>query len=188
MDIGRLITLDLEADKAGEPGFAAAGGVVDAAIVKLVPADAVVAVRALSIYDHPSMSCLQLADTILGTGTDRYDPTRRVVLADFYDPWGVELHAITCWAGTDGTLTSHHYGESGVAAGLMRDFQLGPPVDRGSVPLRVDLLAVYDRAALEPIAVAYADGAETDPTAFRFRYRVEAANAVLGVIILTHKP
>lgn len=113
--------------------------------------EAVVAVRALSIYDHPAMSCLQLADTILTTGTDRHDRTRRAVLADFYDPWGDELHTITCLVGDDGVLTSHHYAESGVAAGLMGDSQQGPPVDRGGVPLRVDILTVHDYAALEPL-------------------------------------
>jgi hypothetical protein len=186
VDIRRPLTLDLEVDETGAHGFAVSGGVVDVAITELMPADAVVAVRALSIYDHPAMSCLQLADTILRSGTDRHDPTRHAVLADLYDPWGVELHAITCWVGSDGALTSHHYAESGVAAGIMRDFRQGPPVDRGGVPLQVDLLTVYDRAALEPISVAYADGAEADPTAFRFCNRAEAANAVLGVVIVNY--
>lgn len=47
----------------------------------------------------------------------------------------------------------HHYPDSTAAAGLIRDLQQGPPVDRDSLPLRVDLLTVYDSTALEPIPV-----------------------------------
>lgn len=139
------------------------------------------------MHDHPAMSAAKLAETIVRTGTDRYDPTRSPVLADLYDAWGVDLHAITCSLGADGVLTSRHYPHSPVA-GLIRDFQQGPPVDRGSIPLRVDLLTVYDHAALVPIPVAYAGGIEDDPTAFRFRNPDEASDAVLGVIILTYRP
>lgn len=138
------------------------------------------------MYDHPDMATTELAEAIVRSGTDRYDPARTPVQADFYNPWGVDLHAVTCWVGTDGILTSHHYPDSTVAAGLMRDFQQGPPVDRDSVPLRVDLLTVYDSTALEPIPVPYADGVEEDPTAFRFRTPAEAPDAALAVVILTY--
>lgn len=63
---------------------------------------------------------------------------------------------------------SSRYPRSPVA-GPMREFQQGPPVDRGDIPLRVDLPTAYDRAALVPVPVAYADGIEDDPTAFRFQ-------------------
>jgi hypothetical protein len=114
----------------------------------------------LSIYDHPGKSCGELARIIVSTGTDRYDPRRRPVLDDFYAPWGVDLHAITCWIGPDGELTSHHYPDRPVVAGLMRDLRRGPPVDRNGIPLRVDLVTLYDREALQPVEVVYADGVE----------------------------
>lgn len=187
MDTRRQHTLALGAYRPGDKASeAAAGAAVDALIATLVPTGSRVAIRALSMYDHPDMSTFKLAETIVRSGTDRYDPARIPVQAAFYDPWGVDLYAVICWAGPDGILTSHHYPDSTVAAGLMRDFQQGPPVDRDSVPLRVDLLTVYDSAALEPIPVLYADGVEDDRTAFRFRTPAEAPDAVLAVVILTY--
>lgn len=59
-------------------------------------------------------------------------------------------------------------------------------MSRSGADAPLTVVTVYDRAPLEPIAVAYADGVEADPTAFRFRNRADAANAVLGVIIVTY--
>ena len=184
----RVHTLELGAYSPDEDFDRQAGAIVDAAVAALLPPHERGAVRALSIYDHPGKTCGELARIIASTGTDRYDPRRRPVLDDFYGPWGVDLHAITCWIGADGALTSHHYPDLPVVAGLMRDLRQGPPVDRDGVPLRVDLVTLYDREALQPVEVVYADGVEDDPTAFRLATQVSISEAVLAVFTLAYGP
>lgn len=69
-------------------------------------------------------------------------------------------------------------------ARMISDLHLGPPADRSGVPLRIDLITVYDRRRLEPIAVTYADGEVDRLTAYRFRPAAPDPEAVLAVVII----
>ncbi|REF35008.1 hypothetical protein [Thermasporomyces composti] len=175
------------------PDHLAIGEVLDRAICRLVheaagPAERRVAIRAVSLIDHPGMSHDDLTATIVATGTDRYDPARVGPLDHVYGPYGVELHAIPCTVSPAGLRSVHSSGPS-VMAEVVSDFYLGPPVDRGGVPLRVDVVTVYDLRMLEGLVIPF-HGDEPEPTAYRFRRpasdrphpRNWRAQAVLGVL------
>jgi len=108
------------------------------------------------------------------------------VLADFYDRWDVDLHAVSCMVGADGCLTSRHYPGPSVTAGLIRDFLEDPPIDGDGEPLRIDLISVYDLARLEPVRVVYDDGIEDEPTAFRFVDAIAAATSAPAVLAIDY--
>ncbi|HEY8787608.1 MAG TPA: hypothetical protein VIM10_00525 [Actinopolymorphaceae bacterium] len=164
----------------------ATGLMLDTAIAAAVPADSAIALRALSMLDHDRTSRETLIAEILRTGTDRHDPDPRPVLADFYDRWDVDLHAVSCMVGADGCLTSRHYPGPSVTAGLIRDFLEDPPIDGDGEPLRIDLISVYDLARLEPVRVVYDDGIEDEPTAFRFVDASAAATSVPAVLAIDY--
>lgn len=150
------------------PDHLAIGEVLDRAICRLVheaagPAERRVAIRAVSLIDHPGMSHDDLTATIVATGTDRYDPARVGPLDHVYGPYGVELHAIPCTVSPAGLRSVHSSGPS-VMAEVVSDFYLGPPVDRGGVPLRVDVVTVYDLRMLEGLVIPF-HGDEPEPTA-----------------------
>lgn len=158
------------------PDHLAVGVVLDRAVLQLVEeaagrSERRVAIRAVSLEDHPGLTHDDLTAAIVTIGTDRYDPTRVGPLDEAYGPYGVELHALPCTASpaapTAGLRSSHCSGPS-VMAEVVWDFYVGPPVDRGGVPLRVDVVTIYDREMLEGLVIPF-HGAEPEPTAYRFR-------------------
>jgi hypothetical protein len=69
-----------------------------------------------------------------------------------------------------------------VSAKGVSDFYVGPPVDRGGVPLRIDLIIVYDPAQLEGIQIPF-HGDERPPySAARFKYPDRRQDAVRGLL------
>jgi hypothetical protein len=166
-----------------EPDFLALGRVLDAQIIRFFPRRRL-AVRGLSLTDHPGKSALELIEIVASLGTDRYDPTRQVVLEDFYAPYELDLHALPCKTTADGKLISSHDDGAGVMAGLLGDFFHGPPLDRGASPMRLDLLTVYDRTQLEAVAVDYGHDSNEDPCEFRFIHPERKSAALLGIIEL----
>lgn len=142
-----------------------------------------IALRELSLADHPELTRTELIEIIQRVGTDRYDPERRGVLHDFYEPYGVELHALPCTITPNKKLISTHC-EGSVIADCIVDFYEGPPVDRNGPPLRIDLILVYDRSVLEPVPVIYDSGPAEDPCEFRFRFPGRKVEALLGIVSL----
>src|SRR5947209_3081718 len=47
--------------------------------------------RALSMTNHPQYSLDQLAGIILNTGTDKYDPTRKGVAHEEFEPYNLDI-------------------------------------------------------------------------------------------------
>lgn len=147
-----------------------------------------VGLRCVSLLDHPGHTLDSLAEVILTTGTDRYDPSRTGPLHSAYAPYGVELHVVPCTVSPT-SLTSPmsdggtFYGmTTSVMAETVSDFYIGPPVDRGGLPLRIDLITAYDLSQLEGIQIPF-HGEENPPfSASRFRHPDRRAEAVLGVI------
>jgi hypothetical protein len=129
-----------------------------------------VALRYLSLHDHPSLSLAELIETIDRMGTDKYDPARQMSVAhDFYIEKGVELFAVAAAVGPD----------LGVSAETLQDFAEGAIEDRGQA-LRIDLVVVYDLLQLEPIPIEYPDGMGND--AFKFKNPSNKPDSVLGFI------
>lgn len=162
------------------------GRLVDEQVVALMGPRRRAALRGLSLQDHPGLDAQELAELIERTGTDRYDPARRPVLADLYDPLGVQVHAVPCHLKPGGQLAAAHYPGIPVTAGIVADFARGPLADRNSPPLHVDLVTVYDPDRLEPISVQYGGRAEREPTAFRFANGAPDGAAVLGVLVIDY--
>ncbi|MGB7957507.1 MAG: hypothetical protein WCF77_01520, partial [Minisyncoccia bacterium] len=92
--------------------------------------------RALSITDHPQYTLDQLADIILKTGTDKYDPNRKGVAHEEFAPYQPDIQAgmITV---KEGKLLGESFGED------VRRFYENALIDRG-YRLRIDLLVFYD--------------------------------------------
>ena len=176
-----------------EPDFLAVGRKLDATIEAHF--QGAIAIRGISVVDHPGHSLDDLVAIIQELGTDRYDPQRKAVQHELYDPYGVELHALPCTV-EGGFLRAHSslVEAPSVMADVLGDFWGGPPVDRGSPPMRLDLLIIFDPHQLEPIFVSYdgkpREGGETPQLMhsleFRFKFPDRKSEALLGFIkILT---
>jgi hypothetical protein len=147
-----------------------------------------VAIRSVSLIDHPTHTHDSLAEVILTTGTDRYDPERKGSLHRTYDPYGVELHVAPGKVSAT-TLRSHMCDgvtfsgtTQSVMAEAVSDFYVSPPVDRGGVPLRIDLITIYDLAQLEGIPIPFHGDEKPPLSACRFKHPDRRAEAVLGLI------
>jgi len=177
-------------DVASPPDAETVGAVLDEAICKNFGQDGVreVGIRGISLIDHPGHTHDSLAEVILSTGTDRYDPHRKGPLHEAYDPYGVELHVVPCTV-TATALRSHmcdgstfYGGTQSVMAEAVSDFYAGPPIDRGGVPLRIDLITVYDLAKLEGIRIPFHGDEEPPYSACRFKDPDNRRDALLGLI------
>jgi hypothetical protein len=96
--------------------------------------------RALSIADHPQYTLDQLAEIIINTGSDKYDPNRKGVAHEEFEPYHPDLQA-----GLATIKDSKIVGES--FAEDVRRFYENTLIDRG-YRLRIDLIALYDSRQL----------------------------------------
>jgi len=134
--------------------------------------------RALSMIDHPKYTLDELADIIIKTGTDKYDPNRRGVAHEEFEPYQPDLQAgeITI---ENGKLLSESFAED------VRRFYENTLLDRG-YRLRIDLIVLYDptqmiraekvdhsKPSIEPHLEQYL---------WRFKNPNKKASAVRGVI------
>jgi len=92
--------------------------------------------RALSLTDHPKYNLEQLTEIIIRTGTDKYDPNRKGVAYEEFEPYEHDLQAGTIRI-VDGKL------EEPFGAGLIKLFYENVLLDRG-YRLRIDLVLLYD--------------------------------------------
>jgi hypothetical protein len=92
--------------------------------------------RALSITDHPQYTLDQLTEIIVSAGTDKYDPNRKGVTHEEFEPYQLDIQAglITI---KDSKLEGESFGED------VRRFYENALFDRG-YRLRIDLLVLYD--------------------------------------------
>lgn len=186
-----IATICLPAYGVAEPPDAeAVGAALDELICRTFGQDGPreIGIRSVSLFDHPGHSHDSLSDVIMSTGTDRHDPDHRSPLVETYDPFGVDLHVVPCTVSAtalrspmcDGTT---FYGiTQSVMAEAVSDYYVGPPIDRDGVPLRIDLLTIYDLAQLEGIAIPFHVGEEPPFSACRFRYPESRSEGVLGMI------
>lgn len=154
-----------------KPDYEEVGRKIDEAIITyLSHTGRKVGLRYLSLQDHLGLTSDELIKIILETGTDRYDPGRKMSVAhDFYSEKGVELFVMPVTV--DDSLH--------VSAGVIKDFYEGALVDRG-YSLRIDLVVIYNLDHLVPIPIQYEDGpGEGD---YKFRYPDRKADSVLGII------
>lgn len=172
--------------------FGAVGKKLDNIIKEHYP-DQWVAVRGISLKDHPDKSADWLVQTIQEYGTDRYDPERKGVHNDLDKEFGIDLHAVPMMYDED-MICPHYSGErckSGSAIGeLLNDCHGGAIVDRG-YPLRIDMLLLYDLKKLQPAQLIWTEEGPThtkesispkETCTFRFKDRNNKKDALLGII------
>ncbi|WP_020577155.1 hypothetical protein [Actinopolymorpha alba] len=148
-----------------------------------------VAIRGVSLIDHPAHTHDSLAEVITATGTDRYDPRRVGPTDGGYARYGVELHIAPCTVSATSlrsrmteTPTLHGTITQSVMAKTVSDFYVGPQVDRGGVPLRIDLITIYDLTQLEGIPIPFHGDEKPPLSACRFKYPDRRSEALLGLI------
>lgn len=134
-----------------------------------------VAIRYLSLQDHTGLELDNLIQIIDETGSDRYDPERKMSVAhDFYTEKGVELFAVPA-------IVDAHLD---ISSDSIKDFFEGAKIDRG-YSLKIDLLVIYDADKLDNIPIKYDDGIGKE--SFKFKDPNNKQDAVLGFIkILSH--
>ncbi len=117
-----------------QPDYTAVGFQIDKAVQENFEGNFLV--RELSMIDHPQHSLDELADIILKTGTDKYDPNRKGVAHEEFEPYKPDLQAgeVTI---KGGKIIGESFSED------VRRFYENTLIDRG-YRLRIDLLVLYD--------------------------------------------
>lgn len=153
------------------------------------------AVRGVSLQDHPGRSLAWLVEKIKEIGTDRYDPKRKGVLESLDTEFSIELHAIPMMYNNE-MVCPHYSGErceTGSAIGeLLNDFVVGAVVDRGYA-LRIDVLMLYDLDQLKSAPLTWTDKGPTrtdipillqETCTFQFKDPANKRRALLGIITI----
>lgn len=152
-----------------KPNYTTVGRVIDECIKEHF-LDKEIAIRCLSLQDHQGLSVEELIAIIEKTGTDKYDPKRKMSVShDFYSQKGVELFATPIKVTPNLTLMDE----------IIKDFYEGAKVDRG-YSLKIDLLVIYDLYRLQEIPIIYDDGVGHE--AYRFKNAQKKSDALLGFI------
>jgi hypothetical protein len=117
-----------------QPDYQVVGSKIDKALEENF--EGTFLLRALSIADHPQYTLDQLVDIILESGTDKYDPSRKGVAHEEFEPYKPDLQAGTITI-ENSKLLDESFGED------VRRFYENALIDRG-YRLRIDLLVLYD--------------------------------------------
>jgi hypothetical protein len=137
-----------------------------------------VAIRALSLTDHPQLTLDEFVKIIAETGTDKYDPNRKGVDHEIFEPYKPDFQAGFC------TVGKNHFGEG---ADFIQKFYENVLFDRG-YRLRLDLLLIYDLHQLVQAEKVDKDKPDVSPHLvpylFRFKDPEHKPEALLGIIKL----
>ncbi|HSW74894.1 MAG TPA: hypothetical protein VLG16_03420 [Candidatus Saccharimonadales bacterium] len=132
-----------------------------------------IVLRCLGVQDHPGKTLDQLADSILKTGTDKYDLNRT---GQGYNVGAEQGKHIDFF----GTPIKVRKGTNIFASELLSDFHDGALGDRGYA-IRIDLVIVYDASKLVNVEHLYGkDIQESD--GFVFRDPENKKDALLAVL------
>lgn len=117
-----------------QPDYVAIGSQIDKAVQENF--EGTFLVRELSIIDHPQYTLDELVNIIIKTGTDKYDPNRKGVAHEEFEPYKPDLQAGEVII-KDGKIVGESFGED------IRRFYENALIDRG-YRLRIDLIVLYD--------------------------------------------
>jgi len=173
-----IITLSLpEYTLTYRPDYALLGKRIDV-LLESHFAGKIVAIRALSLTDHPDRTRHELIEIIKTIGTDKYDRTRKGVAYEEFAPYHTDLQASPLIIGKD---------HRGFGADIIKKFYENTLLDRG-YRLRIDLLVIYDLHALVPATKIETDKPGVDPRLekylFRFKDPDHKADALCGIITI----
>jgi len=131
---------------AREPDYASIGKRVDRAIEANFP-DGKYLLRAISRDEHPALSFGVLTCIILRTGTDKYAPGHPAVGQDEFSGYDYDIQAGSLEIRGSRLVVERDERYLTVFGGIAWHFYHGAKLDRGR-PVRIDLLMLYDPAAL----------------------------------------
>lgn len=117
-----------------QPDYKSVGAKIDKAIADNF--EGTFLLRALSMIDHPQYTLDEFADIILRTGTDKYDPNKKSVASEGFEPYKPDIQAGEIII-KDGKIISEPFSED------VRRFYENTLLDRG-YRLRIDLIVLYD--------------------------------------------
>ena len=153
------------------------------------------AMRGISLQDHPEKNIDEIKALIRRHGTDRYDPYRKGVHHEMDEEFGIELHALA--VKFEKAFLCPHYqkeGKKGLSSmgAFLQDFYHAAIEDRG-YPLRIDLLLFYKLDLLIPAPMKWGEDGPifTDESlnpklcsCFQFKYPKEKPKALIGLLEL----
>ncbi|MFC1727068.1 hypothetical protein ACFL0Y_00930 [Patescibacteria group bacterium] len=134
--------------------------------------------RVLSLTDHPRYNLDELVNIIIKTGTDKYDPNRKGVAHEQFEPYKPDLQAGEIKIHS-GKLNNPH------STGLIKLFYENVLLDRG-YRLRIDLILLYDPKQLVRAEKVDYTKPSVDPNLEQYLWRFKDPNnkqkALLGII------
>jgi len=177
MEQPKIVTISIsEYTIDAQPDYVSVGSQIDKAVQENF--EGTFLVRELSVADHPQYNIDELADIILKTGTDKYDPNRKGVAYEEFEPYKPDLQAGEIII-KDSKIVGESFSED------VRRFYENTLLDRG-YRLRIDLLVLYDpkqmtkadkiddtKSSVEPHLEEYL---------WRFRDQENKPNAVVGIV------
>ena len=131
----KIVTISIpEYTIESQPDYEAVGSKIDRALEQNFEGEFLL--RSLSLVDHPQYTLDEFVDVIINLGTDKYDPDRKGVEYEIFEPYQADIQASLIHI-EDGKLQSDSYGED------VKRFYENVLLDRG-YHLRIDLLTLYD--------------------------------------------
>jgi len=134
--------------------------------------------RALSVSEHPRLTLDQLAEVIIRTGTDKYDPDRKGVAHESFEPYKPDLQAGLIEI-NQGKIVGESFSKD------IRRFYENTLLDRG-YRLRIDLIVLYDPAQMVPATKLDDSRPGTEPHLeqylWRFKNPKDKPRALAGLV------
>ncbi len=159
-----------------QPDYSAVGTKIDKVVAENF--EGKLLARELSIADHPQYNLDELVDIITRTGTDKYDPNRKMVAHETFKAYNLDLQAGEVII-EKGKILSESFSED------IRRFYENTLLDRG-YRLRIDLIVLYDPNQLVKAEKIDIDHPGTDPHLeeylWRFKNPDNKPDAVIGMV------
>lgn len=176
----KIITISIpEYTLDNQPDYSGVGAKIDQALSENF--EGTYLLRALSVTDHPQYTLDELADIILKTGTDKYDPNRKGVAYEEFEPYKPDIQAGMIEV-KDGRLISEPFAED------VRRFYENTLIDRG-YRLRIDLLVLYDPKQLTKAEKVDSDKPSLAPHLeeylWKFKNPEQKQMALAGIVKIT---
>jgi predicted PhzF superfamily epimerase YddE/YHI9 len=155
-----------------KPDYLAVGSKLDRLLEEHFAGQDIV-LRCIGSQDHPGKTLNELAEIIIKTGTDKYDPVRTGQGYNVGTDQGKHIDFF-------GTPVKVHVGTDIFTLELLDDFYNGSLGDRGYA-IRIDIVIVYDASKLTRVEHLYGDDVE-ESDGFVFKEPGHKPSAVLGVL------
>jgi len=172
-----------------KPDYLKIGKKVDK-IIERTFTDGKYVVRAIGLDDHPGLSLDKLAEIIIKTGTDKYNPKRKGVAHKEFCEYNYDIQAGTFKTKNSKMLPNKQDRYPSVFGDIIYNFYENTPHDRG-YPVRIDLLIIYNRKKL-------VNPRKFNPSIkrnrkrwnihlYRFKNRKNKKDALLGIVKILRK-